>query len=153
MPNSLQTENYLIKKNTQWEKIGEYKESLDGLVDTPNSLWVVLNGESSSTHGELDRIHCNLSSQFNNSLYLIKPSEFTIIVQKESNYTGEVKLKKRAEFIYNNYRHKLAITDPTLPYFDEGSYKYNTQNIYLCISVGLPYNGYSYKLVASIIGL
>ena len=68
---------------------------------------------------------------------------------------GVLQKKVRAIFSYNNVKYSLVVTDPIIEnkYNKRGigKYKLTDENIYFCISLGEPYNGYCYKLVASII--
>ena len=67
------------------------------------------------------------------------------------------KQKIRAEFIYNNVKYKLSVTDTNVERKFEGKppgiYHFEDQTVYLCISLGEPLEGYCYKLVAGVMGL
>jgi hypothetical protein len=151
-PHSYQTENYLVDIKSRWIKTGVLPVSLvPRLCDTPATLWI--NGYN-SLKGCNDRIPLDrVEKEITSSLYFIEPASLAIIVENEYND----KRKVRAEFIYNEVVYKLAITDPEveIKYLnqDDGSYQVNKPQVYLCVSLGEPYNGYCYKLVAGIINL
>ena len=159
-----QQENHLIyakNGNRLWENIGcVAQRELPQLLDNVSgNLW--LNG-CSSVHGHNDRVSVTEAKDLRNSLLLIQPASLTIHLQKnpyqESNYP-----KVRAEFEYNGQNYILMVTDPPteqkyrnknlrekepLPCY----YSVVTDNVYLCVSLGKEFQGYCYKLVASIIG-
>jgi len=145
-PFSFQPENYLIADGN-WRKINVYNKSLiESLVDNPPDLW----------GGSSDRIVT--SSLRNNppssSLYLIKPSSFRIF---KSKFDG----KLTACFEYNTFQYGLKVTDLKIESEFEksrsGNYVFENEQIYLCVSLGVPFQGFTdaepccYKLVASVI--
>lgn len=154
-PHLHQNENYLINDRYYWQKTGTYTEKLDALIDAPNDLWG--KGDSSYKGGTNanDRMSENMCSQYSESLYLIKPKTLKIIVRAEGGEFDNLKRKVRAEFEYNDDRYLFPVTDPIIEseYLskDNGSFILSVENIYLCVSVGLPYNGYCYKFLASLI--
>ncbi len=121
-------------------------------MDTPVDLWCT---DSSSYQGINDRIPEQKCDNYNESLYFIKPKSLEIIVRVEGEEFDNAKRKVRAEFEYNNIRYIFPITDPVVEsqYLsgEDGKYTLPGGSTYLCVSVGLPYNGYCYKFVASII--
>ena len=151
-PKLFQNENYLIDDGFYWEKIDCYNEDMMNLLDTPNDLW---GTQSSSYQGCNDRIPENIANNYSNSLYLIKPQSLNIIVREEGREFGTPKRKVRAEFTYNNTKYCFPITDPIVEsnYLsgENGDFTLDIENIFLCLSIGLPYNNYCYKFVASII--
>ena len=63
----------------------------------------------------------------------------------------------RTDFTLNTIRYRLGVTDPVVKStYDQGEYgiqPISRRNVYLCISLGEPYRGFAYKLVAAIINL
>ena len=154
-PNCFQCENYTIDDGYYWTKEGDYDSAhLVNIIDTPDSLW---EPDCSSTYGVKDRVEgCNMD-ELEDSLYLITPTSLEIIVQTEGfEYP---KPKVRAYFKYNEKTYLFSVTDRSI----ENSYKAkgigaypfeNTENrIFMCVSIGLPWNNYCYKFVASIIAI
>jgi len=151
-PHYYQTENYLIDESRRWSKSGKLQPSdLSKLCDDVDLLWV--NGDHS--HGGYnDRIPLELANEeLTTSLLLINPNEFKIVVKKEPG----AKKRIRAEFMHNDANYSLIVTDPTVGKRyggkEEGEYRFDKGDIYLCISIGEPFGGYCYKLVAGVIGI
>ena len=147
-----QYENYLINDQYYWEKTGEYTQELDALLDSPNDLWGI---GCSSYQGTNDRMPENICNKYSESLYFIKPQTLKIIVRVEGKEFDNPKRKVRAEFTYNSTKYLFPVTDPVIEskYLsgDDGSFALSVENVYLCVSVGLPYDGYCYKFLASLI--
>ena len=56
---------------------------------------------------------------------------------------------------FGDYRYRLTVTDPKIEreYLKKinGTYLLQSKNVYMCVSIGEPYEGYCYKLVAAIL--
>ena len=84
------------------------------------------------------------------SLLLIEPENLTITVTEEFNR----KMRVRGKFTYKDEKYWLAVTDPEVEkkYTNMGLGEFVVDgDVFMTISVGEPYHGYCYKLVASII--
>lgn len=152
-PKLFQNENYLINDNYYWEKRGKFSSGLDNLLDKPTDLW---GTQSSSYQGQNDRISEDMCVNYKESLYLIKPQSLKVIVRIEGQEFDNAKRKVRVEFNYNGITYVFPVTDPVIErkYLsgENGDFTLFAKNIYLCVSVGLPYHdGYCYKFLASII--
>jgi len=149
-PNSYQAENYLIDDSKKWVKIGALKTTnLQKLRDDVDSLWI--NGYHSH-NGFNDRIPEKIvTERINSSLLFINPDVLSINVRKEY----QDKRKVRANFKYKEKKYILMVTDPVIENIylkkEDGKYKINKDDVYLCISLGGLFEGYAYKLVAGII--
>lgn len=159
-PNCFQCENYLIDDANKWSMSGTYDiKQLHKICDYPTNLWDI--GDSrSSYYGLRDRVQDNKTSEIKDSLYLITPEELTISVDTEGEEFGNPRRKVRVIFIYNESDYIFSLTDKYLEqkYFSKKNGEYEIENpednIFMCISIGLPYDdGFCYKFVASIIGL
>jgi len=144
-PKIFQPENLEIARGV-WKKIGVLEESrIKELCDNPENIWLFGN--------ENDRIDLEFISKngMASSLLLIKPEADVLLVNDIT--FGKQKLK--CCFMYNNVHYSLSVTDPVYEkeYKNKaaGTYKLPYRDIYLCISLGEPYNGFCYKLVATII--
>lgn len=151
----IQPENMLINSKKLWEKIGKYpKSKLDDLCDNPEVIFV--NEEFWKDKVSPSTL---IASGINTSLLLIKPVSFRILRSNFSKPGGYVRKKVRARFTYKDIRYDLSITDPLIEieYYTkrEGIYQLDSNNIYICISIGNPWedDGYCYKFVASVIVL
>jgi hypothetical protein len=148
-PHSYQSENYMID-DRQWVKKGKLSISdLPGLCDDVQSLWI--NGHHSH-NGLNDRIPLNIAEEtVLSSLVLVKPRNLRITVDEGPNLLKKI----RAKFNLNGVKYWLSVTDPLIEkkYFnkDIGEYPITEENAYLTVSIGEPYEGYCYKLVAAII--
>ena len=144
-PHAYQKENYLIDVKQNWIKAPKIilPTQLTQWCDPVSSLWI--NGYHSSK-GLNDRIPLvKVTDTITSSLVLITPEHLVIKVLPE---------KVRAEFVFNQQKYNLVITDPRI----EQSYRRKPlgdyllqQQAYLCISLGEPFKGYCYKLVAAVI--
>lgn len=144
-PRIFQPENVEIVRGV-WQKTGSLeKGGIKELCDYPEHIW---------PYGkENDRVDFEFISKngMDSSLLLIKPEAGVLLVNEVT--FGKQKLK--CSFKYNAVQYMLSVTDPVYEkeYRNKaaGSYKLPSQGIYLCISLGEPYNGFCYKLVATII--
>jgi len=140
-------ENKLIS-DERWKKYGVFQfEDLEKIKDEPRSLWT--NENPYEDRISLDYIKDHYG-QINYSLFLIKPEDFKIKVKETDN--GDMKV--RSIFKYKDVVYNLSLTDPVLEYIYEKKGKGEfpiEDDVFLCISLGLPYEGCCYKLVASVI--
>lgn len=150
-PHSYQTENYIVDTG-EWVRKHQFPLSdLLRLCDPVDSLWI--NGYQSN-NGLNDRMpEETVKEKIRSSLLFIKPGEVSIIVEEGPNLLKRV----RSRFTFAGSEYGLSVTDPVIEnrYFnkDVGQYPINKTNLYLTISIGEPYEGYCYKLVAAVIGL
>jgi ATP-dependent DNA helicase RecQ len=144
-PHAYQRENYLIDIHQDWIKETKIisPTQLTQWCDVVPSLWI--NDYHSST-GLNDRIPlAKVTNSINSSLLLIIPEHFLIKVLPE---------KVRAEFVFNQQKYSLVITDPQIEKIyrikPPGDYPIQ-KKAYLCISLSEPFKGHCYKLVAAVI--
>ena len=105
-----------------------------------------------STNGVNDRVPEEAVMTANEpSLYLIRPDDFTLIVSDDLDGLNKV----RARFAYRETPYLLSVTDPgierTYLMKEHGEYPLINGDLYLTVSLGEPFNGYCYKLVAAVI--
>ena len=146
-PQTYQVENTLIESGRKWVKSREFnKNSVAKMLDDVPTLW--LNGWNSS-NGMNDRIPQEIAEQqIISSLLLIKPISLRIHVEQE--FKGK---KARAKFKYKGVEYWLVITDPLEEAYKKkpaGDYKISGE-VFLCVSLGEPFDGWCYKLVAGVI--
>lgn len=86
----------------------------------------------------------------NHSLILVNLSEFEII---EKQYEDREHPKVRLKFSYNNNSYDLPITDPIFldSYSNNKTILNGKNDIDVVLSLGVPFNDWYYKLVATII--
>jgi hypothetical protein len=137
-----QPENYIIS-----DKIWEQKYTLDpkeiiNYIDNPTNLWI----DNTCNN---DRINYHLiengTINIEQSLYLIQVKKIHIYWKDRSNF--EQNPQRKGIFEYNQVTYDLPLTDPNFSEFEEQ----DLENKFLCISLGEEFNGYCYKLIASIL--
>jgi ATP-dependent DNA helicase RecQ len=150
-PHSYQTENYLVDEDVWIRKRSFPVADLPRLCDPVDSLW--LNGYSSGS-GLNDRVPEAIAREhIRTSLLFIRPEQAMIAVEEGPNLLKRL----RARFHFVGEEYCLPVTDPEVEnrYLGEplGRYPLATGELYFTISLGEPYEGYCYKLVAGIVGL
>lgn len=147
-PSGCHFEDYIVAPDKPFVYIGKYYGSLDELVEYPQLLW---NSDDSSFYGINDRVNTKLSDTlYNFSICFIKLDKLTVLV----NYEGSNGNKKvRGDFTFKGTHYRFAITD--ISFLND--YKQNKCGIYCLegpiyagISLSEDFNGYRYKLIASI---
>ncbi|HOX99478.1 MAG TPA: DNA helicase RecQ [Smithella sp.] len=143
-----QKENFFGAEKRPW--IWQWKlpdAALTKLLDSPDSLW---QDGFSSTNGLNDRVPEIVVENAIPSLYLIRPENLTILVTDD--LYGRKKVNAR--FTYREVSYLLSVTDMVIEreYLmkPQGEYPQNSKKIYLTISLGEPFNGFCYKLVAAV---
>jgi len=149
-PHFFQTENYLIDEKAEWIKIAMLSnKELPKICDKVATLWI--NGYH-TIDGCNDRIPIEMANEkLTSSLLLIKPERFNITVKESMTQ----KLRIRADFRYNGVSYNFAITDPAIEAIyankKSGEHCLGKNDIFLCVSLGEPFEGFCYKLVAAVI--
>jgi len=149
VPHSYQTENYQVHEETWQRKRSFPVIELPRLCDPVEGLW--LNGYSSGS-GLNDRIPEAITrDRIRNSLLFIRPEQARIVVEEGPNLLKRL----RAGFFFKGEPYRLPVTDPEVEnrYLGEpiGEYPLAGGDLYFTISIGEPYEGFCYKLVAGII--
>lgn len=148
-PKSYQPEN-LIVGDGQWQKIGALdRKVLDSLCSDADTIWDNKNPDENRV--SLKYIE---EQDWQSSLLLIKVK--TLMVRRKDKITdGEIKERLFAKFTFNGIDYELPVTDPNIEKrFNAkkpGIYPVRSDENYLCISLGEPYMGNCYKLVATIL--
>lgn len=154
-----QPENWFIQPGVQWQRTGAWSaEVAEQVVEKPDSLWAE---PGIKTDRATDRYLRSLSNM--QSLYLIRPTDFTIQIQTPT-WNGEAKKQRRAVFRYKGKEYNLSLTDPlasgrycpNADHIDDQIIRPNCgDNCLLCVSLTPEYEdqGYHYKVVATVIEL
>ncbi|MGX1976069.1 dual OB domain-containing protein [Streptomyces kronopolitis] len=146
-----QSENWLLDPGYRWKKTDKvgWRELLS-LEQYPNTLWI--NGPS-SYHGANDRIPIEEAITLPDSLKLIRVTGMALHVHAFRAPSGDQKRVLRARFSYNGHEHILRVTDPKyeLQYLGKPEGLYELDESFLTVSLGEPFDGHVYKLVAAII--
>ena len=131
VPLAHQPENYVSESG--W--VQKYKIEHNDLVnylDFPETLWGLENRISA-----VNILIGNVVIE--QSLYLVKVENLELLVDGT---------KRKARFSFNGNSYYLPVTDPS---FDDLIAGTRTHHDYICVSLGEDYDGYHYKIVATIL--
>ena len=149
-PKTYQRENWLLNPNVRWANVGRTAwDDLQDMLDRDESLWQ--NGHSSSA-GQNDRVPIDDTEAIADSLRLIRVDALTVTVSEPLHPSANFPVL-RGRFRYNGDDYGLRITDAET---ESGSLKleyrdYNVGARYLVVSLGEPFEGHAYKIIATII--
>ena len=146
-----QTENWLLDPEHDWKRVGFYAPfDLPDLADPVELLWV--DGHSTKS-GRNNRVPIEAIGEATSSLRLIRVKEVILKVHAPGKDFGNPERRVEGQFVHANQDYEFRVTDPIY----EGQYRskpdgtYPLGECYLTISLGEPYNGFIYKLIAAII--
>ena len=148
-PKTYQRENWLLDPNRHWSKIGQLQwADLQGLADPAQPLWI--NGYSSRS-GQNDQAPLAETADIDDSLRLIQVDALTVIVSEPARPSANYPIL-RGRFSYHGDEYCFRITDPVS---ESGSVdlayrEYPVGERYLTVSLGEPFEGNAYKLIAAI---
>ena len=149
-PRGYQQENWLLNASRQWRKVGRLPwDELPQLADPEAPLWT--NGFH-SRGGENDQVPEDIAGVHDASLRLVRVHDLTVTVSEPSRPSADFPIL-RGRFTHCNETYRFRITDPVsesgsvdLPYRE-----YPVGERYLTVSLGEPFEGNAYKLIAAII--
>ncbi len=150
-PKDWQTENWLLDPGSYWRKKGSYSWfDLPALADRAAPLW--LDGRS-SYNGRNDRIPIEAAASVRSSLRLIHAGRLELRAFRPGEEFGNAKRRVQARFSHAGADYALWVTDPGYEraYLAKLDGVYEIGDCYLTVSLGEPYQGFCYKLVAAII--
>ena len=148
-PRVYQQENWLLHPRHRWSKVGRIAWSaLPRLADHDETLWI--NGHSSAK-GVNDRVPDDLAATLENSLRLIRVDRLDVSISYDSEKDSH---QSRGVFRHNGLMYSLRITDPaserTAEELGAGVVRVDAER-FLTVSLGEPFEGFAYKLIAAII--
>lgn len=150
-PSDYQRENWLLDPNRYWVKVGRAGwDEAAALVDPVATLW--LDGFSTGS-GQNDRIPLAQALGLTSSLRLIRVTGFVLAVFKPGEPFGNPKRRVQARFRHCGTEYRIWVTDPVYErdYLMKADGQHEIGESLLVVSVGEPFNGACYKLVAAII--
>ena len=150
-PENYQQENWLLNRGDYWVKIDIFpRNELHRFIDQVAPLWI---NRHSTYHGRNDRIPLELAKSLTNSLSLIQVDYLWLFVFKPYEAFGDQKRRVQARFQHAGDEYRLWVTDPLCErdYLAKKNGKYEIGKSFLTVSLGEPYQGNCYKLVAAII--
>lgn len=109
---------------------------------------------SDTQHGLNDKIHTGFANQLGSSLKLIRVNELKVIVATEPGYRDNPpRQRARGQFVYMNKPYRLSISDPVVEsnHLQKGDGTYIIEDAAICVSVVEPFNGYTFRVIASVI--
>ncbi len=150
-PNNHQRENWLIDSGSSWTKVDVLSlDKLQKLVDPVAPLWI--DGHSTYS-GHNDQIPLVLTKSLDSSLRLIHVDRVQLSVFRPGEAFGNPKRRVQGRFSYAKKEYALRITDPSCErrYLSRQDGEYEIGESFLTISLGEPFKGDCYKLVATVI--
>lgn len=148
-----QTENHILADDNYWEKVGTATLAQVNVLIDPYDANFWMPAES-TRHGLNDKIPEHVAAGITSSLKLITAANIKFIVHVEEGFGGsQPRRRVRAEFNYYNQTYRLSLTDPEIGehYLRQADGVYPVGNANLCISLVEPWNGYVFRVVASVI--
>lgn len=150
-PKDYQQENWLLDPEYYWQKIHSVTTNeLMQFVDPAAPLWT--DGDS-TINGQNDRIPIRDAKSLNHSLRLIKVDRLELYVSRPGKDFGNNRRSVQGRFQHAETDYWLRVTDPVYErqYLRKPEGNYPIGESFLTISLGEPYRGYAYKLIAAII--
>lgn len=148
-PTNHQHENHVIDQDYYWVKVGTLPwENIQPCLDNPNTLWGVGEGSYAGINNRIV-----VGQEDGISLYLISVEKLQLLVGIKSPEFADSKRAVRGKFIYRGVKYQMDVTDPLIErsYLRQTDGQYNIPHPILCISLGDPYQGYFYKLIAGVL--
>lgn len=148
-----QTENHILAEDYYWAKRGvATQDQINTLIDPYDAnFWAQAE---STYHGLNDKVSEQIAAGISSSLKLIAVTNLQICVRMEEGFEGRPSRKRvRTQFAYHNQTYLLSLTDPEIEdhYLRQAEGTYPIGNAILCISLVELWNGYAFRVVASVI--
>ena len=150
-PKDYQTENWLLDPNCYWQKAGRLSTSdLAALTDPVAPLWI----DGHSTYNGLnDKVPLTAAGAVTGSLRLLRVDRLRLVVFRPGEAFGNDKRRVQGRFRHAGHEYALWVTDPgwERTYLARLNGTYDIGECYLTVSLGEPYGGACYKLIAATI--
>ena len=149
-PQGYQSENWLLDPHHYWSKVGSFSPfDLERLVDPVGALWI--NGYD-TFNGTNDKVPEDLIQGESSSLRLIRVDALELRVFAPGEAFGNSKRRVQGRFDHAGHRYASWVTDPVYErgYLSKLDGTYELGQCYLTVSLGEPYDGSCYKLLAAI---
>jgi len=152
-PKGHQVENYTLDDQFYWGKKGRatWEQVMAAADPYDAKFW---NNSQSTYHGNNDKVAEVDVAKIGSSLKLILVSDLIICVNSESGFDGNPGRRRvRGRFTLKGISYLLSVTDPDVEeyYLQQGNGDYNLGEAALCISLVEVWNGFSFRVVASVI--
>ena len=150
-PKGYQQENWLLDPRRRWRKVRRIAPNqLRRFAEQAGPLWV--NGYH--THqGHNDRVPLGRATALQRSLRLIEVSDLALDVFAPRVESGDFRRRIKGQFTHGDESYRLWVTDPACEelYLNRPNDCYALGACFLTVSLGEPYQGHAYKLIAAII--
>lgn len=153
IPFQHQTENHILNNDYFWTKTGVADWNL--ITSCLDKFDPIFWGNSQSTfHGKNDKVEESIAINTGSSLKFILASDLIIRVHIENGYQGTPGRRRvRGLFTINRTPYIMSITDPEIEnlYLSYRDGDYHIGEAALCISLVEVWNGFAFRVIASII--
>lgn len=150
-PKHFQQENWLLDAERYWTRVKRLGwNDLPGFVDPAGPLW--LDGDS-TYNGSNDRVSMTHVDRVTSSLRFLQVDRLTLRVFRPGAAFGNSKRRVQGRFNHAGALYHLWVTDPIYEraYLARPDGEHQIGESFLTVSLGEPYEGFSYKLIAAII--
>jgi len=152
-PAGHQVENHTLDDGYYWAKTGvaTWKQVLAAEDVYDAKFW---RTAQSTYHGSNDKVAEADVAKMGSSLKLIRVPKLQILVRSESGYEGNpARRRVRALFVIKKESYLLSVTDPEIEeaYLTKGDGTYDLRESALCVSLAEVWNGFAYRVIASVI--
>ena len=151
VPAGHQQENWLVDERRRWTKVGNLScRALRNLEDSVDGLWI--DGES-TTSGLNDRFAVEMADTIKDSLRLVRVDKLDLKVWQPGKDFGNETRRVYGRFWVSGIEYQLSVTDPEIEreYLALPDGYHSIEDCYLTVSLGKPYEGDVYKLIAAVI--
>ena len=151
LPHEYQQENWLLNPGSRWKRVGLMRwADLSRLADPPGLLWI--NGYH-TYHGRNDKVPYGQAVRLRDSLRLFRVDPLVLAVFAPHAAFGDPNRRVQGRFRYQGVEYRLRVTDPVYEqaYLAKPDGEYEIGDCFLTVSLGEPFQGDCYKLIAAVI--
>ena len=149
-PAGHQQENWLVDESRSWTKVGDLSSKvLPNLADPVDRLWI---DEEGTTSGLNDRFAVEMADTIEDSLRLLRVAKLDLKVWQPGKDFGNETRRVYGRFWVSDTEYQLSVTDPEIEreYLAQPNGYCSIESCYLTVSLGKPYKGDIYKLIAAV---
>ena len=148
-PKGYQQENWLLDPSRRWTRVNRTSGSgLAQWADPDETLWI--NGYSTS-EGLNNRIPLAAANSLDDSLRLVRVDDLELSVSAPRADQGDFTRRMQGRFRFGGATYSLRVTDPICEQRFPRHGTYRIGGCFIAASLGEPYHGYAYKLIAAVI--
>lgn len=148
-----QVENHVLDSKFYWTKTGtaNWNQVVSCVDAFDTAFWA---NSQSTYHGQNDKVAEENAVKMGSSLELISVTDLEVVVHVEDGFQGNPGRRRvRARFTLNHTSYLMSITDPEIEetYLVRGDGNYPVGVAALCVSLVEVWNGFAFRVVASLI--